>query len=245
MNYPFKLINYDETNRVMTVQLFESLDMERLSTLYSGDLSNVNGGVLLPDPRRFTEQQRKLYWALLGDIYRWSYTSTGQLDNYFKQIYAIQYFSEISIADNSDASVTEVNSLIEIVLDFMFEWNVPFPKSYEILPRDQQYFFYQCCKHRKCVVCGQANADIHHIEAVGNRKRNRIDHRKLPITALCRVHHTIIHTLGLSEFMKRFVIHPVYLSNEDLINIGIMSKKQINELGEKADYENTRWTATQ
>lgn len=134
MNYPFKLINYDEANRVMTVQLSESLDMERLRTLYSGDFSNVNGGVIIPDPRRFSEQQRKLYWALMRDIYLWSGTSQIQLSDYFKEEYIIKNFEEISLSDASDASVSEVNNLLEIVLDFMFEWNVPFPKSYEILP---------------------------------------------------------------------------------------------------------------
>lgn len=237
MNYPVKLINYDESNRVMTVQLFESLDMERLSTFYSGDLNNMSGGLTIPDPRRFSEQQRKLYWALLGDIYRWSYTSTNQLDDYFKEKYAIKYFSKISLADTSDASVTEVNDLIEMVLNFMFEWNVPFSKSHEILPRDQQYFFYLCCKFRKCAVCGQSHADIHHLVAVGNRKRNQVDHRKLPLVALCRKHHIMIHTLGLIKFMERFVIQPVYLGNDDLIAIGIMSRKKILELDDQSILE--------
>ena len=241
MNYPFKLIDYDETNRVMTVQLFESLDLERLSTVHSGDLSNVNGGVIIPDPRRFSEQQRKLYWSLMRDIYLWSGTSETQLSDYFKAKYIMKYYKQISLSDASDASVTEVNNLIEIVLDFMFEWNVPFPKSYELLPRDQQYYFYQCCKHRKCVVCGQSHADIHHLVAVGNRKRDQVDHRKLPLTALCRRHHTIIHTLGLSEFMKRFEIHPVYLGDDDLVAIGIMNKNQIMNLDDTSDRKTVDW----
>jgi len=237
MNYPFKMLNYDETNRVMTVQLFESLDIERLIKLFSGDLNNVNGGVFIPDPRGFTVQQRKLYWALLGDIYRWSGTGTGQLDSYFKESYAMKYFTEISIADCSDATVSEVNNLLEMVIDCMFEWNVPFPKSYELLPRKEQYYFYLCCKHRKCVICGQSHADIHHLIAVGNRKRSQVDHRKLPLTALCRRHHMMIHTLGLTEFMTRFEIHPVYLNNEELIRIGIMNGKQIKELDEQFKFE--------
>ncbi|WP_438730477.1 hypothetical protein [Enterococcus sp. AZ128] len=52
MKYPFKLIGYDETNRVLSVQLFESLDVERLSTIFSGDLNNVIGGLIISDPSR-------------------------------------------------------------------------------------------------------------------------------------------------------------------------------------------------
>lgn len=48
--------------------------------------------------------------------------------------------------------------------------------------------------------------------------QSSIDHRKLPLTALCRRHHMMIHTLGLTEFMTRFEIHPVYLNNEELIS---------------------------
>lgn len=245
MNYPFKMLNYDETNRVMTVQLFESLDIERLIKLFSGDLNNVNGGVFIPDPRGFTVQQRKLYWALLGDIYRWSGTGTGQLDSYFKEAYVAKYLAEISLSDYSNANVSEVNNLLEMVIDFMFEWNVPFPKSYELLPRKEQYYFYLCCKHRKCVVCGQSHADIHHLIAVGNRKRSQVDHRKLPLTALCRRHHMMIHTLGLTEFMARFEIHPVYLNDEELIRIGIMNRKQIEGLDERFNLEANKWLPAQ
>lgn len=245
MNYPFKLIGYDETNRVMTVQLFESLDIERLSILFSGDLNHVIGGLIIPDPRKFSYQQRKLYWVLMKDIYLWSGTSEVQLSDYFKSKYTDKYYEGISLSNNSDASISEVNNLLAIVIDFMFEWNVPFPKSYELLPRKEQYYFYLCCKHRKCVVCGQSHADIHHLEAVGNRKRSQVDHRKLPLTALCRRHHTMIHTLGLTEFMTRFEIHPVYLNDEELIRIGIMNRKQIKELDERFNLEANKWLPAQ
>lgn len=245
MKYPFKLIGYDETNRVLSVQLFESLDVERLSTLFSGDLNNVIGGLIISDPRRFSEQQRKLYWSLMRDIYLWSGTSETQLSDYFKAKYILKFYKEISLSDASDASVSDVNHLLEIVIDFMFEWNVPFPKSYELLPRKQQYYFYQCCKHRKCVVCGQSHADIHHLEAIGNRKRSQVDHRKLPLTALCRRHHTMIHTLGLTEFMTRFEIHPVYLNDDELISIGLMNKKQINDLNDQNEWETNKWKSVQ
>ncbi len=124
-----------------------------------------------------------------------------------------------------------------MVIDFMLEWNVPFPKSYELLPRDQQYFFYQCCKHRKCVICGQSHADIHHLIAVGNRKRSQVDHRKLPLTAVCRVHHNEAHNIGVMEFIKKYHIQPIYLSGEDLIRIGIMNMSQIKGLDERSTFE--------
>lgn len=47
----------------------------------------------------------------------------------------------------------------------------------------------------------------------------------------------MIHTLGLTEFMTRFEIHPVYLNNEELIRIGIMNGKQIKELDEQFKFE--------
>ncbi|MGM0155770.1 hypothetical protein IGI47_000012 [Enterococcus sp. AZ191] len=237
MQQSFVITNYNKEKRLLTVQLKEDLNIERLKTMYSNDLRAVLGVLKLPDPRRFSEAQRLLYWALLGDIHRWSGTSTSQLNDYFKEEYVIQYFTEISVADNSDASVAEVNNLIEMVLDFMFEWNVPFPRSYEILPKHEQFYHYQCCKHRKCVICGQSGADIHHLEAVGNRKRSQVDHRKFPLTALCRKHHNEAHNMGVTQFMNKYQIHPIYLNSADLIRIGVMNMNQIRSFDDRYKQE--------
>lgn len=122
MQQSFVITSYNKKKRLLTVQLKEDLNIDRLKTMYSDDLRAVFGVLILPDPRRFSEAQRLLYWALLGDIHRWSGTSTRQLNDYFREEYAIHYFSEISIADTSDASVTEVNNLIENLVMAIRSW---------------------------------------------------------------------------------------------------------------------------
>lgn len=54
----------------------------------------------------------------------------------------------------------------------------------------------------------------------------------------------MIHTLGLTEFMNQFGIHPVYLGDDDLIAIGIMNRQQIRELDEQSSLQATRLTST-
>lgn len=232
MQVPFKISDYDPELKELKVKLFESLSVDHLKTMYSGDLTNVTGKLLLQDPRRFTEQQRALYRALLSDINKWSGLGQEELHDFFKGEYVVKYEDMISTANDSNNSIDEVNQLIEIVIEFMFTWNVPFKRGYELLPRDQQYYYYQCCKHRKCVVCGKSHADIHHLRAVGNRNRKKVDHRKFPLTAVCREHHNMAHNMGVDVFMERFQIHPVYLNGDELIRIGIMNRRQIMEFDE-------------
>ncbi|MDA9472082.1 putative HNHc nuclease [Enterococcus sp. 5H] len=215
MDYSLKVVGYDEKTNTLQVQLDETLNLERLNTYYKGDLSNVLGSLTLSDPRSFTHKQRALYWALLKDIYNHFGNATTSSHKEFKKMYQVEYDQEISTKNNANTSVEQMNKLIEIVIDFMFEWDVPFEKGFELLPRNESYFYYLCLKHRKCCICGK-HADICHADVVGSgRNRKKIDHSELRFYAGCRGHHQEEHTIGINAFLKKYNITPIKLNYEE------------------------------
>ena len=45
--------------------------------------------------------------------------------------------------------------LANIILNFIFENNIPFRNGYDILPANQEYYFYKCITKRVCCICGK------------------------------------------------------------------------------------------
>ncbi|RST96977.1 hypothetical protein CBF37_10465 [Vagococcus vulneris] len=196
----------------MTVvfELLEQINLDRLKTLY-GDLNNIEVLLVFKDKRKFSNKQRRLYWALMNDIYNWSGEGTRELHDWFKEEYFLEHGKSISLGNTSIDSKSDVNELLDIVIDFMFEWNVPFKKGYELLPKNEQWYLYQCCKHRKCAICGK-HADIHHVDAVGiGNNRNRVDNDWRKFLAVCRVHHVEVETIGNDAFFEKYKVQGIKL----------------------------------
>lgn len=214
-------------------ELLEQINLERLKTLY-GTLDNVEALITFKDKRTLSDKQRKLYRALLNNIYEWSGEPTDFLHEWFKEEYFLEKGEKISTANNSTNSKSDMNELLDIVIDFIFEWNVPFKKGYELLPKNESWYLYQCCKHRKCAICGK-QAEIHHaINLVGmGNNRNAVNHLLSYFIALCREHHNEIHNLGLTDFSKKYHgIKPIKLDDKTLIRLNLMSVKQVREIKE-------------
>mgnify|MGYP005789002443 FL=1 len=119
--------------------------------------------------------------------------------------------------------MSDAKQLIDYVIDFIFDNEVPVKQGYELLPRNEEHFQYQSVTHKSCLICGQ-HADIHHIDTVGmGRDRTKVDHTKHRVMALCRIHHTEYHKIGPSEFCKKYHLTTpgIKLSKEDLKKLGI------------------------
>lgn len=235
MNYAFRLKKYDAEANEITLSLFETLNTEHIKTLYSGDISNVRGELSISDPRELRPEQRGLYFALLNDIYSHLGPPQDFLHEYFKGKYqALTYGEKITLKQGSGTTVSQANQLINIVIDFVFEWNVPIKDGYELLPKDNSYYLYKCCKHRKCAVCGK-HADIHHHEGLVGKggNRNEFDHRDSKFIALCRTHHNEAHNIGLETFEKQYHLKAIKLNEETLKLLGLMTAKTIRKLDER------------
>lgn len=181
----------------------------------------------LADTRKARLQQRRLFFALLSDIYTWS----GMPTDFLKNLFYLQYESytfgkQISLSDTTESSVSDANKLLDLVIDFMFEWHVPFKEGYKLLPREQEYYLFQCCRHRVCMICGN-RADIHHVDVIGaGLNRTHVDHTKRHVMALCRVHHSEIEQIGSVAFSAKYhvPVDGIKLDKETLKRIGLKGK---------------------
>lgn len=216
----------DDGGAWLMIKLDHMPNLDHIETV-SGSKTQFYVDWELADTRRVRKKQRRLFFALLNDISDYFVVPPDYLKGMFYLQYATYTGKEISLADHSKSSVTDANVLIELVVNFMFEWHVPFAKGYELLPKEEQYFIYQCCRHRVCLVCGK-RADIHHIDTVGmGVDRNKVDHTQHHVLPLCRMHHSEYHTLGGEKFSNMYHV-PVTGIKLDI--------ETLNKLKIKGDY---------
>lgn len=209
-------------NKTVTVSLNEIINIERLKTMYFDYSGDVQIELKINDPRKFNTQQRLFYYAMLGDISAYTGEVVESLDDYFKSKYKALTGECISLSNQSVNTVDDANTLCNIVIAFVLEWNIPFKNGYEIPPQNTEWYLYKCLTERKCCLCGK-KADIHHaVNLVGmGNNRQKFDHSKSEFMALCREHHNLIHNIGLTEFMKRYKVFPVKLNNETIKRLNI------------------------
>lgn len=193
----------DDGGAWLMVKLDHMPNLDHIETV-SGSKEQFYVDWELADTRRVRKKQRRLFFALLNDIVDHFVVPQDFLKDMFYLQYQYYTGKEISLAGYTRSSVTDANVLIELVVDFMFEWHVPFAKGYELLPKDEQYFIYQCCRHRVCLICGLP-ADIHHTDTVGmGVDRNKVDHTQHRVLPLCRTHHQNYHQLGPEKFSESY-----------------------------------------
>lgn len=209
----------------LTITTEEVIDLHRMSKLANGKTPQIKFEII--DNRRITQDQRGKIFALINDLCNF----TGDLPDEWERRFKWMTAREFDLPDFSlsDCSVSTANLMIGMILTFLFEEAIPFKtKTWDSIP-DEFPKQWLALRYRKCVLCGRP-ADIAHANAVGRTSRKLVDHRKLYFMALCREHHTEQHRIGLSEFMKKYHIKPVKLDDDDLIYLGIMTKKRMQEI---------------
>lgn len=213
---------FHDNEEWIAIKPTEPLNLDHIETV-SGSKDEFYIDWELADRRKMRAKQRRLFFALINDIVQWSVMPQEYVKDMFYLQYSAYTGKEISLADSSKTSVSDVNVLIDLVIDFMFEWNVPFKEGYKQLPREEQYFIYQCCRHRRCLVCGDY-ADIHHLDTVGmGMNRDHVDHTQKHVMPLCRTHHENYHQLGAEKFAELYhvPINGIKLDAETLKKLGV------------------------
>lgn len=212
----------EQRGRDLIIHLDRPLNQDHLETV-SGGRGEFYVDFEVADLRKARVQQRRLFFALLHDIETYFVVPSEFLKSMFYTQYEFYTAGKsISLSDATESSINDANTLLDLVIDFMFEWHVPFKKGYELLPKEEQYFIYQCCRHRVCLVCGE-HADIHHVDVVGRTNRNKIDHSKRHVLPLCRVHHGEIESITPARFAAKYhvPVDGIKLSVKDLERLGI------------------------
>lgn len=220
LSYLAKITNVDGDK--VTLQLKESLNIERLKTIFDGYDGERQAEIFIKDPRGFTVEQRKFFFALLNDIYKETGLSIDEMKDYIYSMFRYATGNNISLSNQSVSTVDDVSYLTNLVLDFIFEHDIPFKDGYEVPPQNIQYFFYKCVTNRTCCICGKKNADIDHFDkALGRRKRKEVDHTEFTFAALCRTHHTEKHQLGITEFKNKYHVIGIKLNQDEIKKLRI------------------------
>lgn len=210
------------TGNKIILELKEELNIERLKTIFNGYDGERQAELFIKDPRGFTPQQRRFVFALMQDIYIYTGEPLESLKDVF--YWQFRYFTgkNISLSNESENTVDEVSTLSELILDFIFENDIPFREGYEIPPQNVEYYFYKCVTTRTCCICGKKNADIDHFDkALGRRKRSEVDHTEFNFAALCRTHHQEKHQIGIAAFKNKHHVIGIKLSQEEIKKLRI------------------------
>lgn len=171
--------------------------------------------VTVVDKRSITTKQQRFIYALFGDISDYTGYPTEWVKDLFKTYYSELYeLEKLSLAING-CSIAEANQLIELIIEFCFQNNIPFRFKEFCQPSDVARIAFLFIKYRTCFVCGKPNSDIDHIDAVGmGNNRNKIDHANRFYYCLCRTHHTERHTIGEISFENKYHIKPILLNEK-------------------------------
>lgn len=210
------------SGRKIILELKEELNIERLKTIFSGFDGERQAELFIKDPRGFTPQQRRFVFALMQDIYIYTGEPLESLKDVF--YWQFRYFTgkNISLSNESENTVDEISTLSELILDFIFENDIPFREGYEIPPQNVEYYFYKCVTTRTCCICGKKNADIDHFDkALGRRKRSEVDHTEFNFAALCRTHHQEKHQIGITAFKNKHHVIGIKLNQDEIRKLKI------------------------
>ena len=127
-----------------------------------------------------------------------------------KEAFKLEFWAERveTLADKifslSNAPMSLVAEYQKFLVEFIISNDVPVSFPLREYADDIQAYTYACLIHKKCAVCGR-RADLHHLDAIGmGGNRDEATHLGREVMSLCREHHTEIHTIGRTEFMKKY-----------------------------------------
>lgn len=169
--------------------------------------------MILDDGRQITALQRRYIYAMLRDIGFYTGHETEFLKEYFKgDTIARTGGRWFSLAD---CSMTEANELIETLLEFCIEWQIPTKDDLAEFAPDIERYVYWCLKNRVCCVSRLPGAELHHVDHVGmGRGRREIPHLGMRAMPLLRKYHDEAHRIGQCSFEEKYHIHGIPLTTE-------------------------------
>lgn len=165
--------------------------------------------VAINDNRRLSPDQRRKWFALIGDIADYTGYPTEYLHIAFKFMYQM-YFEHDGNISMSNVDMTTAKKMIDMVLNWCSENEIPLTHDTGQLFQSEEQWTYYCLKNRICVICGK-KADLHHqtdLIGMGHNRKTKDDSNSLKLP-LCRVHHGIAHNMGLKSFEEKYHVKPI------------------------------------
>ncbi|MCD8798661.1 hypothetical protein K1Y23_05195 [Mammaliicoccus sciuri] len=212
-----KVTRYKQSNGRYSV-VVENVDLtdDALLLLDNGYPLDVN--VEIQDGKRITVKQRKKIFALVNDIEAHTGNPRDWLREMFQDYVTFLngYSKRFSL---SDCTRKQAGELIDVIILWIFENDIPLNYKTSDLMKSDNYFIYMCVKNRVCTICGEKNAQLAHYHAVGRgRNRKKIDHTNNKVLALCYKHHQIQHNMGIHSFNEYYHLENSWVPVTESIN---------------------------
>ncbi|GEQ32191.1 hypothetical protein B795N_00730 [Marinilactibacillus psychrotolerans] len=212
---------------VLTVKLFDELDVKEVKKQAVNGRYYVYVDVFEKDS--ITDLQRKHFYALCGDIEDKTGYPQEVIVSWIKFLFMKhEGLPEYPSLATNQMKKTTASHLIEFTILFCIKEDIPFRKQQFYLTTDTSKMLYALMMKKICWVTGKPGADLHHavnLVSMGNN-RNKFDHLKSKYMRLSREAHQEAHTMGLEEFCQKYHVKPIKLSKSDLIELGVMNKKE-------------------
>ncbi|MDW3933052.1 putative HNHc nuclease [Staphylococcus saprophyticus] len=205
--------------------VIEGVTLDNKDFLLLDNGLEVECDVAIHDPYKITGKQRRKIFAMVRDIYDYYGQPMDYLRYMFqKQLEFLNGYEPISL---SNCKRRQASELIELILNFVFDNNIPMRIATSNLMTNDRYFLYKSTINRTCVICGAPNSDLAHYQAVGRgRNRNKINHYGNKVLALCRKHHNQQHDMGMSSFNKLHHLENAWVEVDDKLNSMLRGEKQ-------------------
>lgn len=229
-NYTAEIVQFKTGNQIL-IEVPDELDMLTL-TKHVAEGRRPEIGITINDGRHFSVEQRKKWFALLGDYME--YTGDGPIEvaaDSIKLEYMIETGSEyFSWSDKSPMDMTQASQVLDWLIQYMFDNNIPWTlKTWDLLKGDYRWQM-QALKRRLCVICGKEHAQVAHYRSVGmGGNRYRVDPTNYLYMSLCAEHHSQQHNMGLLSFMELYQVKPISLTADEIKEFRIRGTVQENE----------------
>lgn len=206
--------------KMVTFELDRPLD---LPSYMKNDNGTYDFSVQVLDSRGITPDQLKYTYCLLHDIVEYTGYQLEEVKDFLKTEYCIEYQKPketFSLAYNQ-TSLYDAREFITFVIEWCFKNEIPFQHHEFYIGNENTRILFLYLKYRRCFISGE-KGEICHVEPVGmGRNRNKIDHSKHHLMCLSHFYHMEQHTIGLTEFMKKYHVVPIKLNKRQLKEIGI------------------------
>lgn len=195
-------------------KVIEGLALSQVNEMFHDCGESLEVNVRLVDKRHISDKQRKFIFALCNDMEFY----TGN-DSEYMRLLVQQYNANlrgIDVESLSTCSMTYANGLIDTIINFCIEQEIPITRKYIV---DYGYTFdakqaYSMALKRICMICGQ-RADIHHVDHIGaGNNRNKISHVGKRALPLCRCHHGECHDTGEDKFIELYHLTPFVIDKK-------------------------------
>lgn len=209
--------NYIQQDDGTITAVIEGVTLENKDFLLLDNGLEVECDVIVNDPYKITDKQRRKIFALMNDIE----AHTGQPQDYMRNVFQeyvrvlYAYENRISLAD---CSRKVAGQIIDIAIEWIFGNDIPLKFKTSDLIKNDRTFLYMATINRKCVICGK-HAELAHYQTVGRgRNRRKIEHFGNKVLALCHSHHQEQHTIGMDSFNSKYHLTDSWVDVDEKLN---------------------------